>query len=84
MTTSKYRSRLVNAVEQTFVLSKAIAGFEVSDEAEESRRHGAISEIAAGSILKLSGRGFSEQAAKVFANGRHYFVFLRDIQPLEV
>ena len=83
MTTANQLSRLVSAVEQTFILPKTIAGFEVSDGTDESRRHCGISEIAAGSVLKLCGHGFSKQATKVVANGRHYFVFLRDIQSAE-
>lgn len=84
MTTMNQLSQILSAVEQTFILSKTIAGFEVCDGTDESRRHGGISEIAAGTILKLCGHGFNEQAAKVAANGRHYFVFLRDIQPTEM
>ena len=82
MKTGQQTSHFTDTVEQTFVLSKTIAGFELPGTAE-NRRNGGICEIAAGTILKLCGRGFSEQAAKVFANGRHYFVFLRDIQPSE-
>ena len=68
------------AVKRTFVLSKSIAGFEAPSVEQEAARHGAISEIASGTILKLIGRGFSDQAARVLANGRHYFVFIRDIE----
>lgn len=68
-------------LEQIVVLSKAIAAFQVPG-VENPSGHGGISEIASGTILKLCGRGFSDQAAKVLANGRHYFVFLRDIQSI--
>jgi hypothetical protein len=69
-----------SAAKRTFVLSKSIAGFEVPGGAT---KHGAIAEIASGTILKLIGRGFSDQAAKVLANGRQYFVFIRDIELTE-
>jgi hypothetical protein len=71
------------AAKRTFVLSKAIAGFEAPSVEQKAARHGAISEIASGTILKLIGRGFSDQAARVLANGRQYFVFIRDIELTE-
>jgi hypothetical protein len=67
--TKQLHSRLI-------VLSKPIAGFEATSLGPK----GAISEIAAGTRLKLCGSGFSEQAARVLANGRYYFVFVRDIE----
>ena len=68
-----------SAAKRTFVLSKPIAGFEAC----KGTARGALSELAPGTILKLIGRGFSDQAAKVLANGRAYFVFIRDIEAAE-
>lgn len=78
--TQLYRRFAGSAVKRTFVLSKAIAGFEAPAVRRRGAGHGALSEIAPGTILKLIGRGFSDQAAKVLANGRAYFVFIRDIE----
>jgi hypothetical protein len=64
----------------TFTLCKPIAAFEIPSTQTSHLEHGALSELASGTVLKVYGRGFSNQAARVFANGRYYFVFLRDIE----
>jgi hypothetical protein len=81
--TERYLRLAGSAAKRTFVLSKPIAGFEAPSIRRNGTGHGALSELEPGTILKLIGRGFSDQAAKVLANGQAYFVFIRDIEAAE-
>ena len=71
-----------NSVEAIITVPKEISALELV-QTEAGARLGQIASVPKGTRLKLCGSGFNERTIKVRSEGRFYFVFLRDLEPVE-
>jgi hypothetical protein len=61
-------------------LSKVIAAINI-EQTENGHTHlGLIGQLPQGAHLEVCGEGFNERTLKVRWEGRHYFVFVQDLE----
>jgi len=65
--------------ESTYVLSDAIAAFQIASTENGAARFGSVSNLQRGSRLEACGSGFNERTITVRCRDLLYFVFVQDL-----
>jgi hypothetical protein len=71
------------ADQETLTLSKEISALELIS-TNNGARSGKITPVPKGACLQVCGYGFNERTIQVHWEGRICYVFLQDVEPMEV
>jgi hypothetical protein len=68
-------------MEQRVLLNRPVCAIQLIQRDDGTAKLGLLSQLGAGTEVKICGNGFNERTVKVRAHGSCYFVFRHDVMP---